>query len=97
MQLNISTISISFLFSDGKTVDGFSEEITATVLVTGASGYIANHVVELLLEAGHKVRGSVRSKASEKAKALYALAGEARAGQLELVEADLVDEESWIP
>jgi dihydroflavonol-4-reductase len=31
------------------------------VLVTGASGYIAKHIVLQLLEAGHSVRGSVRS------------------------------------
>lgn len=33
------------------------------VLVTGASGYIAKHLVLRLLNAGHKVRGSVRSEA----------------------------------
>ncbi|CAG0887918.1 unnamed protein product [Darwinula stevensoni] len=72
------------------------EEITATVLVTGASGYVANHVVKVLLEHGYKVRGSVRSKESSKAKALYSLAGEAFEDQLELVEADLFNDESWI-
>ncbi|KAH9825041.1 hypothetical protein DFH28DRAFT_14142 [Melampsora americana] len=32
------------------------------VLVTGASGYIASWTCQYLLEAGHKVRGTVRSK-----------------------------------
>lgn len=34
----------------------------STVLVTGASGFIAAHVVEHLLNAGFNVRGTVRSK-----------------------------------
>ena len=34
---------------------------TQSVLVTGASGYIAKHIVLQLLEAGHTVVGSVRS------------------------------------
>lgn len=36
----------------------------ATVLVTGASGFIAGHVLQTFLEAGYKVRGTVRSQAS---------------------------------
>ena len=31
------------------------------VLVTGASGFIATHIVKLLLEKGFIVRGTVRS------------------------------------
>lgn len=31
------------------------------ILVTGASGYIAGYIIKDLLEAGHKVRGTVRS------------------------------------
>lgn len=31
------------------------------VLVTGASGYLACHVINILLELGFKVRGTVRS------------------------------------
>ena len=41
------------------------------VLVTGASGYVATHVAQQLLEAGHRVRGTVRSlKNEEKIKPL---------------------------
>jgi len=35
--------------------------MTQTVLVTGASGFIATHVIEAFLKAGFKVRGTVRS------------------------------------
>lgn len=34
----------------------------AKVLVTGANGYIALHVVDQLLKAGYVVRGTVRSQ-----------------------------------
>lgn len=31
------------------------------VLVTGASGFLAGHIINILLEKGYKVRGTVRS------------------------------------
>lgn len=34
----------------------------STVLVTGANGFIASHIVDQLLQAGYHVRGTVRSK-----------------------------------
>ena len=59
-------------------------------LVTGASGYIAMHVVDQLLKEGHSVRGTIRSlNDKEKADALKKL------GPVELVEADLENAESW--
>ncbi|KAK7478999.1 hypothetical protein BaRGS_00029760, partial [Batillaria attramentaria] len=71
--------------------------VPAKVLVTGASGYIASHVVKQLQEAGHQVRGTVRSvKNTDKVKHLYNLCPYA-AHKLELVEADLMDAESWQP
>ncbi len=36
-----------------------------TVLVTGATGYIARHIIVQLLDAGHSVIGSIRGTASE--------------------------------
>ncbi|KAK7466785.1 hypothetical protein BaRGS_00037101 [Batillaria attramentaria] len=74
-----------------------SAEVPAKVLVTGASGYIASHVVKQLQEAGHQVRGTVRSvKNTDKVKHLYNLCPNA-AHKLELVEADLMNAESWSP
>jgi|JI6StandDraft_1071083.scaffolds.fasta_scaffold01970_16 nucleoside-diphosphate-sugar epimerase len=39
---------------------------TKPILVTGASGYIASYIIKDLLEAGRKVRGTVRSLANIK-------------------------------
>ncbi|XP_050408842.1 uncharacterized protein LOC126823846 isoform X2 [Patella vulgata] len=65
------------------------------VLVTGASGYIATHVIKQLQEEGYRVRGTVRSLQDEnKVKHLHALCPEAQF-KLELVEADLTKPESW--
>lgn len=57
------------------------------VCVTGASGFIASHIVKQLLEQGYRVRGTVR-KSSQNYPFLLALPGAAE--QLELVEADLL-------
>ena len=65
------------------------------VLVTGASGYIATWVVKRLLEAGYRVRGTVRSLENEKKVApLRNLCPDAK-HPIELVEADLTKPESW--
>lgn len=59
-------------------------------LVTGASGYIAMHAVDQLLKQGHYVRGTIRSlNDKEKVDSLKKL------GPIELVEADLLNPESW--
>ena len=70
----------------------------AGVLVTGASGFLASHVVQKLLETGeYKVRGTVRSLKNEKKVApLRNLRPENAKYDLELVEAELMDKESWI-
>eukprot|EP00729_Bicosta_minor_P015551 gene15551-25587_t len=61
----------------------------ATICITGASGFLAGHICAQLLEAGHKVRGTVRSLANESAIGfLKQIPGAAE--RLELVEADLM-------
>jgi uncharacterized protein YbjT (DUF2867 family) len=63
----------------------------AVVLVTGASGFIAGSVVQLLLERGYQVRGTVRSLADEtKVRHLRELFP-----ALQLFEADLLTEGSF--
>ena len=70
-----------------------------TVLVTGASGYIAKHIVQQLLDAGWNVRGSVRSK--DKADQIRATMKahvenpEQLDKRLEFVELDLSNDAGW--
>ncbi|CAH3190738.1 unnamed protein product [Porites evermanni] len=68
------------------------------VLVTGASGFLAMHVVKQLLDSGeYIVRGTVRSLANEKkVKPLNELSPENAKYPLELVEADLTKKETWV-
>jgi len=65
------------------------------VLVTGASGFIAQHCIQQLLTRGYHVRGTLRDTA--KADALSrALAPDDEARQrLEFVRADLTRDEGW--
>ncbi|OGM51300.1 putative NAD dependent epimerase/dehydratase [Aspergillus bombycis] len=43
-----------------------------TILVTGASGFVAAHVIEAFISAGYHVRGTVRSEATaEKVKCIF--------------------------
>lgn len=66
------------------------------VLVTGASGYLASHIVQQLVRGGYKVRGTVRSLKNEaKVKPIRDLGTEEN--PVELCEANLTDESSWLP
>ena len=71
-------------------------EDTPVVLVTGASGFIASHVLKVLLQDGRfRVRGTVRDAENEaKVRPLYELVPNA-SHPLELVSAELANEESW--
>jgi dihydroflavonol-4-reductase len=60
------------------------------VLVTGASGFIASHIVSQLLAAGYHVRGTVRDT-SRAAKHSHLVALPGADVRLELVAADLLD------
>ena len=67
----------------------------ARVLVTGATGFIAGHVILQLLDAGHEVRGTARS-ASSAAKLNETLSQYAgRPVAIELVAANLERDDGW--
>ncbi len=60
------------------------------VLVTGASGFIAKHIVRELLEQGYQVRGSIRSdKREAEIQALFPDA------DIEYVKLDLSSDDGW--
>jgi len=65
-----------------------------TVLVTGASGFIGLHGVRELLQAGYRVRGTVRSLSREPT-LREALAKHTETDNFELVTADLMSDEGW--
>ncbi|KAH8741538.1 cinnamyl-alcohol dehydrogenase [Cryptosporidium ryanae] len=64
-----------------------------TVLVTGATGFIAAHIVERLLLRGYKVRATTRSKNGPNCIQLLNLPYASE--NLMLIEADLLDCNSW--
>ncbi len=70
-----------------------------TVVVTGASGYIAKHIVHQLLDAGYSVRGTVRTAArgQEITDAVRPILVEADNldERLRFVELDLTRDEGW--
>jgi dihydroflavonol-4-reductase len=65
------------------------------MLVTGASGFIAQQLILDLLEQGHEVRGTVRSASRGEALKAALAAHTERAPEIELVEADLESDAGW--
>ena len=70
-------------------------ERSKTVLVTGATGYIASWIVKFLLEKGHTVHAAVRNKEDkEKTKHLDEIASKSK-GELKYFESDLLNGGSY--
>ena len=67
----------------------------ARVLVTGASGFVAQHVILKLLAKGYTVRGTLRSlKRADEVRRVLAQ-HDARAHDIDFVAADLSSPEGW--
>ncbi|MCW9033475.1 MAG: aldehyde reductase [Rhodospirillales bacterium] len=64
------------------------------VVVSGASGYIALHVIKQLLEQGYPVRGTMRTM-SRTTSIQTALAKHVDVGALSFVETDLLSDKGW--
>jgi dihydroflavonol-4-reductase len=72
------------------------QEKMTNFLVTGATGFIALHVVDQLLKCGYFVRGIVGNvKEKKQIEPLINLANKHLNGKLEITEADLLDPNSW--
>ena len=65
------------------------------VLVTGGTGFVAGHCIVQLLDAGHRVRTTVRSlRRADEVRAAVTEGGADAAG-LEFAEADLLRDDGW--
>ena len=69
--------------------------MTDTVLVTGASGFIAKYVAAALLDKGYAVRGTVRTMAKADAVRESIARIGADTARLEFCEADLLADDGW--
>jgi len=68
----------------------------ATVLVTGGSGFIGAHCILQLLQAGHRVRTTVRSlKREADVRAMLKTGGVDPADRLSFFVVDLEDDDGW--
>jgi len=72
-----------------------TETRSPTVLVTGASGFIATHCILQLLEQGYRVRGTLRTPSHETTLRQLFARHVGADNQLEFAEADLLKEDGW--
>lgn len=68
---------------------------TGTIVVTGASGFIAKHIIVELLNRGYAVRGTVRDLAKVDATRTAIARTGAKTEKLGFAAADLLDDAGW--
>ncbi|EEA05005.1 NAD dependent epimerase/dehydratase family protein [Cryptosporidium muris RN66] len=86
-------LNLEYLASYHKPIEFNYENNNVEILVTGATGFIASHIVERLLLRGYKVRGTIRSLESSTYNYLEALPYAKQ--NLRLVEANLLNSSIW--
>ncbi|WP_327099309.1 aldehyde reductase [Nocardia vinacea] len=69
--------------------------MSSQVLVTGATGFVAGHVIAELLEHGYAVRGTVRDLGKADKRAHLVALADRLGGELEFVAVDLNDDAGW--
>ncbi|WP_433685080.1 NAD-dependent epimerase/dehydratase family protein [Nocardia sp. CA-119907] len=69
--------------------------MSSRVLVTGATGFVAGHVIAELLEHGYAVRGTVRDLGNTDKRAHLVALADRVGGALEFVAADLNNDSGW--
>ena len=72
------------------------EPLQEKVLVTGATGFIASHIIYQLLENNYLVRGTVRSLKNPKNEHIYSIYP-SKKDNIELVEAEILSTDNWDP
>ncbi|WP_278265706.1 NAD-dependent epimerase/dehydratase family protein [Nocardia sp. AG03] len=70
--------------------------MTTRVLVTGATGFVAGHVIAELLEHGYAVRGTVRDLAAHASRAHLTELARRTGGELDFAAASLDDDAGWV-
>lgn len=69
------------------------------ILVTGVTGFVGKWTAIRLLQAGYRVRGSMRaiaSRAEQVRRSIASVAGLDSLARLELVELDILDDRGWV-
>ncbi|MEM9528414.1 MAG: NAD-dependent epimerase/dehydratase family protein [Bacteroidota bacterium] len=67
---------------------------SATILITGVTGFIGSHLAVLALQKGYKVIGSMR-KLTRADSIRAAISKQATTDNLRFVEAELMDANAW--
>ena len=88
--------ALAFLVGVSSAASGQTQP-EGCVAITGATGFVAGHVIEVLLKGGYAVHGTVRSLKREDKYAHLKALEKKYDGTIKLFEADLMDENAFRP